>query len=110
MAVIANNAETMKRRKPVNGFKPGKSGNPSGRPKIRKDLQSLCQQSTQQNVDNLMEIACSGEPMERIAAIKLLWAYGYGMPTQAVNHSGAEGQPLKLYVEFSPADWEASTS
>ena len=89
-----------------------KKGNRSGggRPKIRKDLQSLCQKSTQENVDNLVEIANSGEPMERIAAIKLLWAYGYGQPTQAIQHSGAEGKPLKMYVEFSPSDWEASPS
>jgi hypothetical protein len=89
-------------------FKPGNPG--GGRPKIRKDLQALCQQSTAQNVERLRYLAENGDPSESIAAIKLLWAYGYGMPTQAVQHSGTEGQPLKLYVEFSPADWEASSS
>lgn len=91
--------------------RPFQRGNPGGgRPKIRKDIQALCQQSTPQNVQRLRDIAENGEPAESIAAIKLLLAYGYGQPTQAVQHSGAEGQPLKMYVEFSPSDWEASPS
>lgn len=40
---------------------------------------------------------------DRIAAIKLLLAYGYGQPTQVVTHQGDPDQPLEVTVEHRQA-------
>ena len=41
--MVANNIETIKKEKPAQtyGFKPGKSGNPSGSPKVPKEFKEF---------------------------------------------------------------------
>lgn len=66
----------------------GKSGNPSGRPKIREDLKARCIRL----VDDLVidswvkEVQALGP--EWVRCSELLAAYGYGKPAQMVEHSG----------------------
>jgi hypothetical protein len=38
-------------------WKPGQSGNPSGRPKIVREIRALCQKRGREIVDRLFEIA-----------------------------------------------------
>lgn len=111
---------------PGKPFSKGKSGNPGGRSKKRKDIEALAQQaleSTDGNkaIQGLLDIAQDDEIItdeetgkvikgtaakDRKAAWELLMAYAYGKPRQRVEHSGGDGEagPLGLVVEFVKPD------
>jgi hypothetical protein len=87
-------------------FKPGQSGNPSGRPKKNKELEQLIQKALQnvkkgkasesgnRAIDRLLKIMESGSAKDSVAAAKLVMAYAYGSPSQQIymdaniGHSG----------------------
>jgi hypothetical protein len=62
-------------------FKPGQSGNPRGRPKTDRAIQSLCRSKAPEIVDKLVELALAGDP----ACARLVLAYGYGTPQARVD-------------------------
>jgi len=76
--------------KPVAGFKPGKSGNPGGRPKAVKEVEALAREHTITAINTLVRLATSAksEPAQASAAQALL-DRGWGRPKQAVEHSGS---------------------
>jgi hypothetical protein len=88
---VGNNKKTTKRRQ---GFQPGKSGNPSGRPKKNRDLERLIRDALDGGdginhaVSVLLHRAYGGKPKDSTEAIKLLLAYGYGKPKQSVAVTG----------------------
>lgn len=86
MANAANSATPAKR---VVGrpFKPGQSGNPTGRPKIRKDLRDLARTHTTQAVQTLADMTANPKTpaMARVAAAQALLDRGYGKPTEYVQ-------------------------
>lgn len=75
-------------------FKPGRSGNPNGRSKKLADLAIKISEMDDAHRLRLEHIATNGEHKDSIAAIKLLWAYAHGNPTQPV--SGPDGGPVRL--------------
>ncbi len=77
-------------------WKAGESGNPGGRPKKLAELSIKIQEMDEKHRARLEMIADEGEHKDSIAAIKLLWAYAYGNPTQAIT--GADGVAL---VDFA---------
>jgi|SRR5215831_18841259 len=69
---------------PSTAWKPGQSGNPSGRPKSDVDLPAICRGHTLAAVNVLVE--CLQDPDKRIslAAARELLDRGHGRPVQPV--------------------------
>jgi len=78
-------------------FPPGQSGNPSGRAKKLADLAVKITALDDAHRERLEFIAAQGEPKDSIAAIKLLWAYAYGAPSQSIT--GPDGGPVQVSTE-----------
>ena len=109
MADVANNG---KRTGGVTGkgFKPGQSGNPSGRPAIAKAFRDRCREfmeAEEGGWDILITMAKGGGSDKR-AACELLAAYAYGKPTQGLEVSGEGGGPVVIKVNIR-ADKDASS-
>jgi hypothetical protein len=66
-------------------FKPGQSGNRDGRPKRTRELAAKISEMDEVYRQRLHTIALEGEHKDSTAAIKLLWAYAHGNPTQPVS-------------------------
>jgi hypothetical protein len=91
--MAANSALTTKRRGPGKPFEKGKSGNPSGRPKVVAEVQELARAHTVTALNTLVEIAKSGRTdAARVAAASAILDRGYGKPPQALT--GADGKDL----------------
>ena len=101
-----------KRKAPKTAFRKGSTGNPHGRPKILKDIQALCRQSTPDNVKTLIQLTKAADSdAARIAAIKLLWAYGYGQPQQSVTLTQPNQHIVVTFGNLDPdANKPATTS
>lgn len=98
-------------------FGAGKSGNPGGRPKRRAELAIKISEMDEKYRKRLDQIAMKGTNRDSILAIKLLWAYAHGNPTQPI--SDPNGKPIgssitpflyKLAGETPPDDDEDHTS
>ncbi len=79
--------------------------NPGGRPKEVGHVRELARMHTEDAVTTLVEIMndASEKGAARVAAAQALLDRGYGKPTQAIEHSGADGVPLDLEVRFVKA-------
>lgn len=89
-------------------FKPGQSGNPSGRPKILKNLQELARDLTPKAMAALE--AALASPKERVAAASVILDRGYGKAPQ-LNHNinvNADGQKTDAELHQELAELEAS--
>lgn len=73
-------------------FQPGASGNPSGRAKKLPELAAKISEFDDELRDRLLLIARVGEHRDSIAAVKLLWSYAHGNPSQSIT--GENGAPL----------------
>lgn len=79
-------------------FRKGQSGNPGGRP---KSFASLVREQAQDGVDLVdiaLRIARDDEHPKQLDAVKFLAAYGWGQPTQSVEHSGPAGEALSIII------------
>lgn len=75
-------------------FKKGVSGNPTGRSKKLAALAMKISEMDDTHRLRLEYIAANGKAQDSIAAIKLLWAYAHGNPTQPI--SGPEDGPIQV--------------
>jgi hypothetical protein len=65
-------------------FKPGQSGNPSGRPKADKTIRDISREHTEDAISTLVKIAKSSKatPTARVAACNAILDRGWGKPPQ----------------------------
>lgn len=68
-------------------FKPGQSGNPSGRPKSDATIKELAKSHTQEAIETLVEIASNKKASAnaRVSAATALLDRGWGRPHQYVE-------------------------
>lgn len=92
------------------GFKPGKSGNPSGRPKSNEVIVALAQACTEEAIETLAQIMRdeSKPTAARVSAATALLDRGYGKPAQAITLPGIEDQrpPISMIrmIIVNPSD------
>lgn len=58
-------------------------------------------------IGRLAEIAESEVRKDAVAAFQILAAYAYGKPIDRKEISGPDGEPIKAYVHFDPAEWDS---
>lgn len=69
-------------------WKPGQSGNPSGRPKsTREQLEALdaARKGSARAMRQAVRMVEDGDPKIALAAMKIVLEYGLGKPTQVVD-------------------------
>lgn len=101
----ANNDKTMKKkRSPTNGFKKGRSGNPSGRPKLPKDIKELKRATGETAIKLLAEkvdnFAYLSEDDQRFYLREALDRCGHPKMSQQ-EVTGADGQPQQVVFRFA---------
>lgn len=77
----------------------GKSGNPSGRPKIDKEVQELARKNSKSAIQKLVDLMQNAEDerVQMAAADKIL-DRAWGKPFQAITGEG--GGPIRLTAEL----------
>jgi hypothetical protein len=78
-------------------FKPGQSGNPSGRPKDIGRVRELARGHTEDAIRALVEAL--NDPKTKVHAATALLDRGWGKPPQV--HGGEDG-PVRLEVSWTP--------
>ena len=86
-----------------NRFRPGQSGNPTGRPKtagLVKRLRKRYGDDAKELLEQLHALACGphDNPGIRLAAIRELLNRGWGIPVQPVELAGEDGGPVLTNV------------
>lgn len=97
-------------------FKPGRTGNPNGRPKTRhltellgaelaKTASKNGQTREQRLVERLVSIALTGKRGEALAAMKLIFAYRDGLPVQPIDLEIRRAAERIAEATGADADW-----
>lgn len=66
-------------------FKPGQSGNPSGRPKKRRDIEALAQEQDEKAMKVMARLLNSTDERVALAAAQAILDRGHGKPRQSVS-------------------------
>ena len=102
-------------------WKPGQSGNPSGRPRDVHRIVELARTHTVEAIETLVAIMRAGRPdAVRVAAAEALLARGWGKPFQPVDLDGELDHRFEIVVRYAesegpgheirPGDWLKSSA
>ena len=84
---------------PGRPFEKGNKGGP-GRSKIDQDFRARARKAVDEHVLSAWIAEVEAQGKEWVKCSELLAAYGYGKPSQPVEHSSQDGEPLGLVVQF----------
>jgi hypothetical protein len=79
-----NNTGNSNRTAPGTPFKPGQSGNPTGRPKMPDEVKEAIKANTLPAVNTLIEIMQTGKPELKIKAAEIILDRAYGKAAQPI--------------------------
>jgi hypothetical protein len=89
-------------------WKPGQSGNPSGRPKIPSEIREMARAASPAALQALVDIVNDRDspPPARVSAANSILDRAYGKPAQPIDGDGEGGAiPMAIEVRFvSPGE------
>ncbi len=74
-------------------WKPGQSGNPSGRPKLVEEVRDLARQHSPRAIERLVELMEADSGTTAVAACKELLDRGYGRAPQYIEQTIDDNRP-----------------
>ena len=94
---MENLAINHQKPRPV-GFLPGKSGNPSGRPRRDKEVAAIAREHTAEAIRTLLHVMTKPKASDsaRVSAAQILLDRGWGRAPQSVELSGPGGGPIAV--------------
>lgn len=90
----------------LNKLEKGETANPKGRPRKLPELPKLLADVMGEEKDGMTAAEAILKKLRQEAAkgnmraIELLLKYSYGMPVQRLEHTGADGRPIKTVIKF----------
>ena len=81
-------------------WKPGQSGNPSGRPKVAQEFRARCREFMEADGwEKLAVLATDRRSKDHMKALELICGYAYGKPKQGLELTGDEGGDINITIK-----------
>lgn len=87
-------------------WKKGESGNPSGRPKVVKEVRDLARKHGSDAIDRLVELMRDTDKRVAVQACVALLDRGYGRPPQSLDMTVEQAVISAVPLENTPEDTE----